>query len=252
MATLVKVAAYQAPLLPSGSMEAIPLIRRQIAECEAAGVAVLCCPEAILGGLADCAQDPQGIGLNVESGQLSNVLAPLASDTVTTIVGFTEASGGTLFNSAAVFHRGHVIGIYRKWHPAIRRSVYAPGDRLSVFTVDQVTFGIIICYDSCFPEPARQLAAHGARILFVASNNALPAHKADVVRDARAIDVAHATTLGVWVVRADVAGRADGLVSHGSSAIVDPCGVVRQATAPFEEQLIVAEIGRRSAPVELG
>ena len=161
---------------------------------------------------------------------------------MTTIVGFTEASGDRLFNAAAVFHRGRVIGIYRKWHPAIRQSLYSAGDRAPVFTIDGVTFGIIICNDSNFPEPARQLAANGATLLFVASNNALPPPKADVVRDARAADIAHATTLGVWVVRADVAGRAQELVSYGSSAIVDSSGVVRQTSEPFVEQLLVAEI----------
>ncbi len=49
----MKVAAYQAPLLPAGSMEALPLIRARVAECERRGVEILCCPEAILGGLAD-------------------------------------------------------------------------------------------------------------------------------------------------------------------------------------------------------
>lgn len=238
----MKVAAYQAPLLPSGSLEAIGLIRQRVAWCEAEGVALLCCPEAILGGLADHARDPHAFAMSVENGQLAEVLAPLASNTVTTIVGFTETSGDRLFNTAAVFHRGRVIGIYRKWHPAIRRSVYTPGDCAPVFTIDGVTFGIIICNDSNFPEPARQLAANGATLLFVASNNALPPPKADVVRDARAADIAHATTLGVWLVRADVAGRAQELVSYGSSAIVDSSGGVRQTSEPFAEQLLVVRI----------
>jgi predicted amidohydrolase len=42
------------------------------------------------------------------------VLAALASSSVTTIVGFTELTGGGLLhNSAAVIHRGSVIGVYR-------------------------------------------------------------------------------------------------------------------------------------------
>jgi predicted amidohydrolase len=54
----VKVAAYQAPLFAAGSMDALGLIRQQIDRCESAGVEILCCPEAILGGLADYAADP--------------------------------------------------------------------------------------------------------------------------------------------------------------------------------------------------
>jgi hypothetical protein len=55
----VKVVAYQAPLLAAGSMNrALRLIRGQIARCESAGVEILCCPEAVLGGLADYASHP--------------------------------------------------------------------------------------------------------------------------------------------------------------------------------------------------
>ena len=91
------------------------------------------------------------------------VLAPLTSDTVTSIVGFTElADDDQLYNAAAVFHRGRVTGLYRKLHPAIRRSVYSAGSATPVFRVGELTFGIVICYDSTFSEPARAMAAQGA------------------------------------------------------------------------------------------
>ena len=102
-------------------MEALSLIRVRGEQCEAEGVAILCCPEAILGGLADDAEDPSRFA--IAAGRLDSVLSPLSNERVTTIVGFTElADGGRLDNSAAVFHRGSVIGIYRKLHPAINRS----------------------------------------------------------------------------------------------------------------------------------
>jgi 5-aminopentanamidase len=194
----VKVAAYQAPLLPHGSMEVIELIRKRVAWCEGEGVEILCCPEAVLGGLADYASCPADIAFDVERGQLDAVLAPLASETVTTIVGFTEISGtGALYNAAAIFHRGAVTSVYRKLHPAIRKSVYAAGDQAPVFTVGGLTFGIIICNDSNFPAPARAMAVQGATVLFVPSNNGLPPEKADVVTHARNADVARATENGV-------------------------------------------------------
>src|SRR4051795_6986993 len=142
---MMKVAAYQAPLLPCGSMEAVELIRKRVDWCEAEGVEILCCPEAVLGGLADYAACPADLAFDVESRQLSVALTPLASDTVTTILGFTEISGtGQLYNSAAVFHKGAVVGLYRKLHPAIRKSIYQAGDRTPVFRVDGLTFGIVI------------------------------------------------------------------------------------------------------------
>lgn len=239
----MKVAAYQAPLLPCGSMEAVELIRKRIDWCEAEGVEILCCPEAVLGGLADYAARPIDIAINVESGQLSTALTPLASDTVTTILGFTEISGtGQLYNSAAVFHRGAVVGLYRKLYPAIRKSIYRAGNRIPVFTVGGLTFGILICNDSNYFEPARIMASRGATALFVPTNNGLPLEKADVVVHARNVDIAQAMDNSVSVIRADVAGRTSDLVSYGSSGIVDPVGMVLQSALRLTEDLLVADL----------
>ncbi len=230
-------------------VEAVELIRRRVRWCEAEGVEILCCPEAVLGGLADHAAEPAQFALGVDSGRLATALAPLASDTVTTIVGFTEISGdGDLYNSAAVFQAGAVAGVYRKQHPAIRRSVYRAGVDSPVFRAGGLTFGIIVCNDSNFAGPARRMARQGATALFIPSHNALPAGKADVVADARNADIARATENGVWVIRADVAGRAEGRVSYGSSAIVAPDGTVVQSARRLQEELLVADID--PAPID--
>jgi predicted amidohydrolase len=162
---------------------------------------------------------------------------------VTTILGFTEMLGdGRLYNSAAVFHRGSVAGVYRKRHPAIRKSIYQAGNQAPVFTVGGLTFGILICNDSNFPELARSMASQGATALFIPTNNGLPPEKADVVADARNADIALATENRVWVIRADVAGRDGGRVSYGSSGIVDPQGRVLRTAQPLTEDLLVADI----------
>jgi 5-aminopentanamidase len=239
----VRVAAYQAPLLPTGSMAALGLIRTRIEWCESEGVDILCCPEAILGGLADDAPCPAEFAIDVAGGQLGAVLAPLASDTVTTILGFTEKAGaGRLYNAAAVFHRGSVVGLYRKLHPAIRSSIYSAGDQIPVFHVGGLTFGIVICNDSNYLEPASIVADRGARALFVPTNNGLPPERADVATEARSADIARATENRVYVVRADVAGRTDGRVSYGSSGIVDPDGIVLRSARRLHEDLIVADL----------
>ena len=241
----MKVAAYQAPLRATGSVEIIGLIREQVERCEAEGVEILCCPEGVLGGLADYASRPADVAIDVEAGRLDALLAPLASDRVATILGFTEiARGGRLYNSAAVYHRGSVAGIYRKLHPAIHRSVYEAGDEMPVFTVGGLTFGIVICRDSTFPEPARTMATRGAAALFVPTNNGMPPSKGgpELVAEARNGDVARAVENGVSVIRADVAGHAGELVSHGSSGIVDHRGVVVRTARPLVADLVVADI----------
>jgi len=242
---LVKVAAYQAPLLAAGSMGALDLIRARVRACEAEEIEVLCCPEAILGGLADQIGDPARLAISVRTGQLDAVLAPLASDVTTTIVGFTElGEDGVLYNAAAVFHRGAVAGVYRKLHPAIRQSVYRAGCQVPLFRVGALTFGIAICNDSNFPELAKQMASRGATALFVPSNNALPPRKggAELVTEARRVDAATAIANELWVIRADVAGQAGELTSHGSSAIVDPKGTVVRSALALSEDVIAATV----------
>ncbi|HEV7589631.1 MAG TPA: carbon-nitrogen hydrolase family protein [Longimicrobium sp.] len=242
----MKVAAYQAPLHATRSTEiALGLIREQVERCELVGVEILCCPEGVLGGLADYAARPAEIAIDAEAGELDALLAPLASDRVATIVGFTEIGpGGRLYNAAAVYHRGSVAGIYRKLHPAIRRSVYAAGDETPVFTVGGLTFGIVICRDSNFPEPARIMASQGAAALFVPTNNGLPPSVAgaEVATDARNADIARAAENGVSVVRADVAGRCGSLESWGSSGIVDHRGVALRSARRHCPELLVADI----------
>lgn len=229
----MKVAAYQAPLLAASSREMIDLIQERVAWCESEGVSVLCCPEAILGGLADYSENPARFAIRTHDGSLSKFLAPVASDIVTSIIGFTELSDDDkLYNTAAVLHQGRVAGLYRKLHPAIRQSVYSAGSLTPVFRVGEFTFGIVICNDSNYSAPARAMAAQGAMALFVPTNNGMPNNRAypEMVQEARAADVARAVENRVWVIRADVAGENGELKSYGSSGIVDPDGnVVQQA-----------------------
>jgi len=217
----------------------------QVKRCESECITILCCPEGILGGLADNDRHPSRFAIAANSSMLETTLSPLASDTVTTIVGFSEiGDGGRIYNSAAVFQRGEVVGLYRKLYPAIRRSVYSAGHEVPIFRIGELTFGIAICNDSNYREPARLMAAQGATALFVPTNNGLPAKRsgAELVSQARKCDIARAVENALWVIRADVAGQAGGLVCHGSSGIVDSEGTVVQTARQMSEDLLIADI----------
>ncbi len=249
----MRVAAYQTPLAATQSPDVVRLLADQVARCAAAGVDVLCCPEGVLGGLADYVEPERRLAFPADGGQLAQALAPLASATVTVIVGYTECdAAGRLFNAAAVFHRGAVIGRYRKLHPAIRHSVYSAGEEMPVFTAGPLTFGILLCRDSTFAEPARVMVARGAAALFVPTNNGLPAGRAhrEVAADARRTDLALAATHGVSVIRADVAGAAFGLRAQGSTGIVGPAGQLLADGAAEEAGLVVADIPIGPPPVD--
>ena len=244
----MKVAAYQAPLAPGPIHQALSLIRTQVDRCEALGVEILCCPEAVLGGLADYVERPSEIAIDLSGDGIQSIATALASHLVTTIVGFTEIDrDGRLFNAAAVLSGGSVAGIYRKLHPAINTSVYQAGHALPVFTAGSLTFGVVICRDSTFAEPISAMVSRGARAIFIPTNNGMPPDKggAELVAEALEIDIAHARKHGVPIIRADVAGRAGRLTSHGSSAIVDGSGQVLAAAPPLNADLLMSNIEHR-------
>jgi 5-aminopentanamidase len=253
----MKVAAYQAPLPVTGSMDALGLIQKQVRKCEAEGITVLCCPEAILGGLADYSENPNRFALRSDDGQLASELTPLASDTVTSIIGFSElTSDGKLYNAAVIFQSGRVVGLYRKIHPAMRRSVYAAGSETPVFRVGELTFGVVICNDSNYPQLARLMTAQGAAALFIPTNNGLPNERASPKLNAAArdADLALAVANRIWVIRADVGGQNGKLTSYGSSEIVDPDGNVTRRARLQSTDMLVAELRMGSArrPFNLG
>ncbi len=148
--------------------------------------------------------------------------------------GFTETVGaGKLYNAAAVFQGGRVVGIYRKHHPEIRRSVYSAGNQSSVFTAGPLSFGIMIC-DSNYPELATDMVARGASA---------------ISRISRAVDIARARDNEVMIVRADVAGRTANRVSFGSSAIVDARGTVLRVGEALREDVLVVEVNTEGTKV---
>jgi predicted amidohydrolase len=120
----MKVVARHVPLSATSSFDVLSMLQERVRWCEARGVEILCCPDAVLGGLADYANASRDLAIGVAGGQLQRLLAPLTSDTVATLWGGTELGrSGQLYNAAAVFHRGAVVGSNRKLYPAINRSI---------------------------------------------------------------------------------------------------------------------------------
>jgi predicted amidohydrolase len=78
-----------------------------------------------------------------------------------------DAASGRLFNSAVLVGPEGAIGVYRKLHLAAEDRVWAmPGDRgLPTFDIPLGRVGMLIGYDSLFPEAARALALDGADVI---------------------------------------------------------------------------------------
>lgn len=76
------------------------------------------------------------------------------------------------------------------------------------------------------------------------TNNGPPSDRAraELLTQARNVDIARAVESIMRVIRTDVAGRIGEVVSYGSSEIVDADGMVVQSARQLSDDLIVAEI----------
>ena len=141
----MRVAAYQAPYRPYPSVGGAELVVPHLERARAEGVELLCCPEALIGELANESDrdSPATVALSVNDGELAEAIAPLLGWDMTIVIGFTERSvSGALHNAAAVIDDRRVAGIYRKTYPG--HSVCAAGTDLPIFQHGEVAFGVLI------------------------------------------------------------------------------------------------------------
>lgn len=86
------------------------------------------------------------------------------------VAGILEKEGDVVYNTAVLIDRkGNLAGKYRKVslpREEIDGGV-TPGDATPVFDTDFGRIGIMICWDSTFPETARALAKQGAEVIFL-------------------------------------------------------------------------------------
>lgn len=82
----------------------------------------------------------------------------------------TRMGDGSIENHAYVFLRSGAVYSQSKLHPTPNERYWwniRGGDALKVIPTDCGPIGVLVCYDSEFPEPVRHLVDQGAKILFV-------------------------------------------------------------------------------------
>ena len=158
------------------------------------------------------------------------------------ISGVSEREGDVIYNAQVVIDAsGAIVAKYRKTHlfaPIEEDKCFAPGDELVSVTLGPLQFGLTICYDLRFPEIYRALALdHGANVLVNSSAWPFPR-----VEHLRILATARAIENQSYVILANRVGRDEGVPFCGSSAVIDPYGVVVAAASADREELIVADL----------
>lgn len=141
------------------------------------------------------------------------------------------------YNTTYVIHDGDVIGTYRRVviHPMEKPFVQS-GKEFSVFEIDGITFGVLVCFEIAFPELTRIIALKGASLIFVPSS---APEEADYLWEARL--KARAIDNQLFVVGVNRCGEIGNERYSGGSMVVSPRG----------EIIYACKTGEEIAPIEL-
>lgn len=210
-------------------------------------VEILCFPECFLTGYPDKEDLARKTAFAADSPQMMKVLDRTGRFEATFIVGFNEFRGSDLYNTAAVVHKGHLLGTYSKC--SAYQKFHKQGREFPVFARGSVKFGVVICSDGGYIEPTRILALKGARIVFAPHFNYIGAKGLiGHFQHVRADHVARAVENDVWFVRGnnvvldkDPTMSYDG-VGYGDSYVVDPFGEIVVRSRRHREDFLVADV----------
>src|SRR6516162_1799554 len=163
---------------------------------------------------------------------------------VAIVSGVSERDGRSIYNSQVLIDsHGNIPAKYRKTHlyavaPVEEQTCFAPGDEFTTFSFGGLQFGFSICYDLRFPELYRKLVTEQEVGVFVISS-AWPFPR---VEHFRTLSIARAIENQSYVIASNRVGKDDDLWFCGSSAIIDPRGVVIAAASADREEIIHADL----------
>ncbi|KAK0530471.1 Omega-amidase nit3 [Tilletia horrida] len=196
-------------------------------------------------------KDGAGVDVSGSKSESLQMLSQVARETGVILVGGSiperDDKTGKLYNTSVVFNeKGEAISIHRKVHlfdidipgkmTFKESTTLSAGDRLTVFDCSKGRFGLAICYDLRFPEPAQIAARIGAAGMIYpgAFNTTTGPRSWELLQRARATD-------NQFYVAACSPARAPqseldagAYPAYGHSTVVDPWASVVQTTEEKE------------------
>lgn len=160
--------------------------------------------------------------------QFMELMGRLAREYAVYIIAGTHPMrrGKLVYNMCPIFHPDGSVVLQPKLHITPSEVKYwgiTGGNELHVFNTPKARIGVLICYDSEFPEAARFLADQGAEIIFVpyCTDDRQAWLRVRVCSHARAIENQ------VYVVTAGVIGNLPQVsamdIHYGRAAVFSPC-----------------------------
>jgi predicted amidohydrolase len=228
-----------------------------VTKADAAGAAIVSFPECFLTGYPDTEVEARGGAFALDSEEAMRVLDVTSRHQALAIVGFNETRGGDLYNSVMVAHRGHLRGKYSKC--TAYQEFHRQGRDFPVWEHEGLGFGVLICSDGGYIEPARILALKGAKVIFAPHFNAIAGEGVlSHFTKVRADHTARAIENSVYFVRgnnvildpAKSGMSRPGLVGYGDSYVMDPGGEILVQSRRHVEDFLVVEVDPGNAPAK--
>ena len=222
-------------------------ILRGLAMADEERLDIVSFPETFLGGYFDSRESTRRFAWPIDGPEIAKMLDVTGRFAAMFMVGFIELRGDRLYNTVLAAERGDIIGRYSKAFPCY--DFFTPGREFPVFEKKGVKFGIIICADGGYIEPARILALKGAEIIFAPHYNYIIKERLiDHYQVVRHDHVARAVENGVWFLRGNNvhagpdAGQSRDGVGYGDSYLIDPDGEFVARAGLHAETLLVAAV----------
>jgi predicted amidohydrolase len=238
---MIKVAAYQ--YTPANSTQARKAqIHNILGKAASKQINFLCLPEGALTGYYAQEELARKNSLSVGEEDFQEWLKVFRKSAATVIVGFNERDGDQIFDSAAIIENGSLLGVQRKHY--LYHNYFAAGTSFSPFSSKGITFGVVICLDTNYFEPARILALQRATILFSPMCNKVSLDHPYTKRPPYYSQfVAQTHENRCWLISADWIWANDGAsICPGHSVIYDPDGREIARSQEGEEQFLITDI----------
>ncbi len=207
-----------------------------------AGLEIVSFPESFLTGYFAKEEDARIHSFSTDSPEMKRVLQATSGYELLFLVGYNERRGDKLYNTVAVIQQGRLLGTYSKAMPGM---YFTPGRDFPVFEKNGLVFGVIICADGGYIEPARILALKGAQVIFAPHFNFVtkPLEHNQTVRSDH---IARAVENGVYFLRGNNVVPGEELEGfdqpghgYGDSYLLNPNGQVVAAAGLHDEYLMI-------------
>jgi predicted amidohydrolase len=267
----IRIGSFQGPIVDNDFESNLNKVKEVLNQTRDLDLDFLCFPETYLSGYTE--QAVRESSILIDDPRLLEFIHYSAGLDTVILVGMSEREGDRIFNTQVVVYRGELLGKYHKTMLTEEdKQVFSSDLEFPVFDVKGIRFGVVICADTSYVEPALLLRWKGARLLFTPHYNDIPPegidtsdgkvtfweHRSMVLNNQAAL----ATLLKMVVVRSNVVIVREGHLGAGDAAIWDMNGEVVARGTPFTECVVTAEfdhaifekenwINRKEVPAEL-